>query len=74
MNIYIYIYIYIKTHLCSSKSGCCCWSDDCFESYTERELLQKIPHFKELWNFGDSSEVVSVVSKDIDSGGLNQVY
>ena len=48
--IYIYIYICIKTHLCSNRgSSCCCRSDDCFESYTERELLQKIAHFKELW-------------------------
>ena len=27
----------MKTHLCSGRSSCCCWSNDCFESYTERE-------------------------------------
>ena len=40
--------IYIKTHLCSSRSSCCCRSDDCFESYTERKLRRKFAHFKEL--------------------------
>ena len=39
--------LHIKTHLCSSC--CCCRSDDCFASYTERELEQKIAYFKELW-------------------------
>ena len=43
----LYKYIYIKTPLCSSRS--CCRSDDCFESYTEKELLRKIACFKELW-------------------------
>ena len=47
---YIYIYIGIKTHLCGYRgSSCCCRNEDCFESYTERELLKKIAHFKELW-------------------------
>ena len=36
------------------------------ESYCRRFLISR--------NFGDSSEVVSVVSKDIDFGRLNQVY
>ena len=50
VNIYKYIYICIKTHLCGNRGSCCCCrSDDCFESYTERELLKKIAHFKELW-------------------------
>ena len=43
------LWIYVKTHLCSSRVSGCCWSDDSFESYTERELLRKIAHFKELW-------------------------
>ena len=59
----------MKTHLCSSRSSCCCWSNDCFESYTERELLWKIAHFR---NFGDSSEIVSVMSWGYtDCGKLN---
>ena len=47
---YIYIYICIKTHLCGYRgSSCCCRNEDCFESHTEREVLKKIAHFKELW-------------------------
>ena len=54
----IYIYIYIKTHLCSSSS-CCSRSDDCLkdiprDSYCGRLLMSR--------NFGDSSEIVLVVS------------
>ena len=67
------LWIYVKTHLCSSRSGCCCRSDDCFESYTERELLRKIAHSK-AGNFGDTSEIVPVVSWDIECGGLNEGY
>ena len=26
----------MKTHLCGSWGSCCCWSNDCIESYTER--------------------------------------
>ena len=62
--------MYIKTHLRSSRGCCCCRSDNCFESYTERELLQKTAHFKE---FGDSSEIVSVVTWNIDCARLNKV-
>ena len=56
--VYIYIYIYKKTHLCSSSS-CCSRSDDCLkdiprESYCGRLLMSR--------NFGDSSEIVLVVS------------
>ena len=45
---------HIKTHLRSSGSCCCCYSHDCFESYTERLLIS--------WNFGNSSVIVSMVS------------
>ena len=42
---------YIKTDLCSSRASysCCCRSEDCFESSTEKELPRKIAHFKALW-------------------------
>ena len=36
------------------------------ESYCKKFLISR--------NFGDSSKVVSVLSKDTDFGGLNQVY
>ena len=39
----------IYSTLTTIYSGCYRRSDDCFESYTERELLRKISHFKELW-------------------------
>ena len=40
---------YIYTHLCGSWGSCCCWNNDCIESYTERELPLKITYFNELW-------------------------
>ena len=41
------LWMYIETQVCGSVS-CWCQSDDCFESYTERELQRKITYFKEL--------------------------
>ena len=38
-----------------------------------RELPRKIAHSK-AGNFGDTSEIVPVVSWDIDCGGLNEGY
>ena len=52
----------MKTTYVIVSSSYFCRSDDCFESYIERELLRKVAYFKEL---------ASVVSWVIDCGGLN---
>ena len=60
----------MKTHLCSSRSSCCCWSNDCFESYTEREsycgrllisgTLETAVRLCQWWA-GDIQTVVSLI-------------
>ena len=68
--IYIYIYIYRLTYVVVrvvvAVGVMTVLKAIQRESYCRRFLISR--------NFGDSSEVVSVVSKDIDFGGLNQVY